>query len=402
MMNKLLIFALLVSCFSLTAQELRFAEAEDFEDYQTILERARDKDQMLLVVLHRGGGALRDMYNQGVFKQRQVAALDQQYFPVAIDLREPMGENFASVFPPEEVPEFYFLNEDEFLIERAGGFLAADTLVTLAENALSQRHRYDSLLVKYQKLNLSQAEWLELIRLHGLNFNYTETASLAWGFLNGLNDQSLLSAQILPLTVRYGLDLETRYPLFVIEHRKTIEQKLKSFDFNEFFAQTYSYNLDLAIVNQDSVLLEKIIEQLLPHQPAANQKQLTVKTYVEYAKETEDFEKATDGLIRFSEKSTSDSLEEDLFDLAFYIADNYNDSASISSANRLAERASEVKKGYANLMLTAYTHYLLENYDEALKFTSEANRSTSDKDQIVKASRLAGMIRKAQEEKSDK
>lgn len=390
-----LLLMLLTGCPGLFAQTVRFAEAENLKDYEKILELSREQEKMLFVALHDGGGQFKAMFDEGVFNSTALNNALSAYTAVAIDVRDEMGSRWIDLFPAVNLPAFYFLNDEEFLLHKAEGYQSTDSLVRMALRAEKMRHRYDTLLKSYNANALTTAQWKELIELHGLNFSFAQTSALAWEMLNAKSEAELLHEDLIPVLVEYGVDLETKYPAYIIKNQKAIASKLSDFDFGEYFERAYSYNLDLAILNNDSTLVNEIHSVLIPHDPDPEAKagELTLATYRMFAEETENYSMWVEGAKKAADAmNDQQAIAKMYFDEGFDLADSYNSQGAVKAANALARLSVQKQLAYRPLMLESYTFYLLNNYTKALEQVKKAFQQASSSAEAQQASNLMKMI----------
>jgi hypothetical protein len=372
-MKKL--FLLLTISFALNTlgQKVRLASTQRIEDYQTALKIARDKEQMLLVVLYGGGGGLRQMYERNTFKNRAVKTALAPYLPLAIDVRKEMGSRWTELFPPAKLPAFYWLTHDEFLLALRGGVLPADSLASISKRQYQNRDRFKTLRKTYQKNELSQAQWQELIRLHSLNFSFRETLLLALEYLNAQPADQRYTPPQAALLTEYGLDIETPYPGQVAQHQESLEKALPDFSYANFYQKAYSYNLDLAIINKDTALLQKIVDELLPLAPEEKEKSHPVlATYRLFARETGQYTWWRRGALMAARGVRADSAGQLLYDEAFALADGYEDSSATETAYHLAGAALKKRTFFKAAMLRAYLAHQTSRAEEARRALSKA------------------------------
>lgn len=393
-MKKILLLLLFFGLLSGKAQEIRFAKAESLDDYQTILKVSREKEHLLFVALHDGGGDFRKMFDTGVFQDQRVLNALSSFTAVAIDVRDEMGARWVDLFPADTIPSFYFLNAEEFLLKREAGLLTAIQLQQAATESFKKRNRYAQLLEKYNANTLSNEDWVALIELYSLNFPFPETSRLALEFLNSLTTDHLESNLVQPILTTYGLTLESKFPQFIIEHQQQLASNDADFNFKNYFETAYSYNLDLAIVNDDSVLLKKIETQLIPAASQANtdKAELVLAAYKLYAQENERFQYWQNAAVDYSKTLANAKAAEFLFQEGFEIADTYNDSLALTAANQLAQASLKRQNNYEAAMLQSYTSYLLKNYKTSLAEVRNALGISSNEKEMNQATSLMKMI----------
>lgn len=398
-MKIFLLLPFLVFSILSSAQQVRLAEVNSIEDYKTALKVAREKEHMLFVALHDGGGAFRQMFDNKVFAAPQVKNKLQPYMAMALDVRSDMGSRWVDIFPTAPLPSFYFLNEEEFLLRMHSGYLSADSLAYFAREASANRYRYDSLFQAYKQRKLSASQWQELLRLHGLNFPFSASLSLALEFLNGQPKDSLQTPPEAAILENYGLDLETPYPAYVQEHQQALEQNLPHFDFADFYARVYSYNLDLAILNEDSLLLETLMEQWLPFRPQDNDTARgLLETYRLFARETGMWGQWAKGAFRRAEAAAQpDTAAQMLYREGFKLADQYEDTLAYQTAYQMAQKAMEYQPFFKAAMLGAYSALRSGAISAARADLEKARKLARSEKQTESVSKLEQLIQRRED-----
>lgn len=386
---------LLFSIFS-TAQEVRLAEVNSVEDYKTALKIAREKEKMLLVALHDGGGAFRKMFKDQVFSFPKVIRNLQPYQAMALDVRSAMGSRWVDLFPTAPLPNFYFLNEEEFLLRMHSGYLSADSLAYFAREATQQRYRYDTLVQAYQEGQLPHNGWQDLLRLHGLNFPFSKTLSLALEFLNDQPKTNLLTPPEARILENFGLDLETPYPAYVQEQQEKLQANLPNFEFADFYARAYSYNMDLAILNDDSLLLEELVEEWLPYRPQeSDSTQGLLGTYRLFARETGLWGQWAKGALRAAEAaSRPDTAAQLLYREGFKLADQNDDTLAYRTALRLAQASQRYQPFFKAPMLGAYSALRSGAIAAARDQLEQARRLAQSSNQRASVQKLEKLIKR--------
>lgn len=395
MRQLIFLFAVLIASLGTShAQGVRLLKINSFEGYQQALESSRKDSTMLFVVVYGNEGGLTSMFRSGVFNDTNLYNALKPYKKMAMSVHSLMGSRWVELFPHRRLPTFYFLSNDELLLERTGGEKTADDLVKLANSAVKKKDNYSTLTARYASRELSDVDWRVLLSIHKLNFEFEETKSLALEFLNeDPSKERIFSLIIWPITKKYGIDLETRYPEMVVKNAVGISKS----EFADFVDRSYSYNMDLVMLNQDSVLLEKVVDVLVANDPdTASRSLLRFTTIKKFAKEFGKFKMIEEAAAQHA-KSIVDSLArgEFIFDQAFELADEFNKKESNASARVLARMANEASPNFRFKMLEAYMAYLLEDYTSASELLNLATSYTTDKKNLRKARSLRKMIERA-------
>lgn len=401
-MKSLAIVLFTVLSFNLSAQ-IRFLQVNDLEDYELVLKTARQSNKMLLIAVHDGGGAFRQMYLDGIFDDAALESEMRPYTNMAIDKDDEMGERFQQLFAANEFPAFYIMNDQEFVMDVLQGYQTKAELKKALQKASSAPYRYDSLLVKYNDHSLSAVEWVELLDLYALNFDYGRTVVLAQEFLNAQEEADLLQKPFVGVLSQYGLNLETPYPLLIKSNAATIKASTPNFDLESYLQMAIEYNLDRAILGKDSLMLGRIEKELLvaPLVSADSAEFLKLTIYREFAWQTELFETYTNAFIEAMKPKAPSVAADILFQEAYEIVENFNSASSLKGAMAIAEASDQKQVSFRAKMLKAYVAYLQKDLPRANALLQEARPQIKTPEQLRSLEKLQGLIeedsKKAQE-----
>jgi len=398
-MKKLFILFFCLSTLGASAQ-MQFLQVSDIDDYELVLKSARQSKSMLLVALHNGGGDFRKMYIDKVFDDPILQQSAKPYTLMAIDIQDPMGDRFSQVFAIEDFPAFYIMNDEEFVLDILEGYQSANELRVALAKASTQPYRYDSLLVKYNEHSLSDTEWIEILKLYALNFDYPQTVRLAQEFLNAKNEAELLQKPYASILTQYGLNLETPYPQLVIANTQSLKSNVSDFKLDEFLDLAIEYNLDRAIVSKDSTMVQQICEHLVIS-PLVDSDSIVwarLNIHREFAWQTERFKVYTQEFIA-SQSNVAPSVASDiLFDEAYEIVENFNNSSALESALEMVEASDKKIPSFRAKMLKAYIAYLQKDYAKADALLQEARPQIKSPEQLRSLEKLQALLKEEQKE----
>ncbi len=389
---KNFIYTILLSALSTISvyAQVRFYDVKNFTQYQQVLEQAMDDNKMLFLVVYENGDEFYRMQKDDVFADPTLAGAYEATIPMAVDIYSDMGARLAEAFGIEKLPSFLYFTSQEALVLVKQGYLTIGELNSALREAQKAENLYATLQEKYVAKTLTSAEWLQLIQLQSLNAGFNETKTLAIGFLNGLNNQQLLSQEIAPTMATYGIDLEFKYPKFIVDNRKALADKI---DYKTFYQSAYSYNFDRAVASEDTVMLEKIVSVLIPNSPdeTADKEKLAFETRKVFASEAKMFTVWKRATFERIASFDSDSAQAEFL---FEIADNFNTKESNRAARQLVEMAGKIKSDFSYKALEAYMAYLNEDYGAASELARQAKALAKDATEQQKAVNLQSMIAK--------
>ena len=387
-----LLFLILLSSSLLSGQNVRFYQIEDLDEYTRVLDIALEDSSLMLMVIFEDDGGFEEMVRAQMFDDDSIKSAFAALVPVAIYKQSEMALRLKESFGENKLPSFYMMNTDEFLLNAAYGKLSRTELLDFIAAGKLIGQQLPGLKNAYANHTLSPQEWIKLIGLYELNFDFLATHKLALEYLSEVDRKDLLNDTNRSVSLRYGIDLETPYPLYILNQK----EKLDSSEFADFYSATYSFNFDLAVMNEDTLLLDTILEKLIPRAQAPDslKEEMTLESQKLFAGET--------GLFRVWENaalkayaSIENPIEkaELIFDEAFAIAEEYNSKSAQQTARQLAKKASALSPDYRYYMLEAYMAYLMKDYDQALEIVSRAIGLAENESDTRKAERLQSIIR---------
>ena len=393
-MKKLLILLLSFSAFVSTAQ-VRFYDVKTLSNYQQVLEKSIKEDKIMFIAFYRNGDAFYQMQKDNIFSDARLDSIyTQNAINLAVSITSEMGSRIAESIGVDSFPTFYYFDKNETLLLVKEGYQTKTDLAESFYKVQKINAAYEDLKDKYSASTLSDKEWKMLIEIYALNNDFIETKALALEYFNSRDKSALLVPANAELLEKYAVDLETEYPKTIIANK----QKLGTgFDFEAFYAGAYDFNFDLASANDDTVLLQKIVTELLPNRPKdeANTQELAFETQKVFASETRNFGVWQRAASKLSKTMADDSTKaEFLFGEAFEIADNFNSENAQRATRNLAEEAYNIKADFRYKMLEGYTAYLMNDYDAAKKLVALAESQTDNANNKRKASSLLKMIEK--------
>lgn len=402
-MKKLLLLLLVTFTFFAKAQDtkVRFYDVRTLDDYQKVLLQSIQNDKMLFIVFYKDGDAFYQMQQDNIFSNIELATAYNSTSPMAISITSEMGSRLAESIGANSFPTFYYFNNEEVLLVVKDGYQSISELAQALKKAQGINSKYNKLTEKYSAGTLTKTEWRELLETYALNNDFIQTQSLALEFFNSQAKTDLLSAENAELLVKYGIDLESSYPEFIIKNKDRLPAV---FDYKAFYISTYDYNFDRAEVNLDTVLLEKIVTVLIPNRPKddADTKELIFETKKVFASETRLYNIWKKAAIDRSSSLVGDSTKaEFLFEEAFEIADNFNTTEAHAAARSLAGESYKLREDYRYKMLEGYMAYLMKDYAEAMELVKLAETKTNDTNHIRKSQSLQRMITKEQDKEKE-
>ncbi len=373
------------------AQSIRFYQVNDLDDYSQVLEMSIAENQFMLLAIYQNNGDFEEMIRAGVFKDDSLKKHFEGIIPTAIYRQSEMANRLVESFGEKVLPTFLFMNSEEFLLNAAYGKQSEADLIDFLIASKSLGAELDQLRTAYKRNKLSDLQWVKLIGLYELNLDFLSTQALAYEFLSDVPREKLLSDTVKPVSLAYGISLETPYP----ERILAIKEQLDSAEFADFYAACYSFNLDMAIENKDSVLLQKLLDMVVP---AANfgdsvKSEMILESKKLFAAESGQFNLwQQEVLNQCRTLSNPKEKAEFAFQAAYEIAEKYNSKSAQKATRNLAAKASYWYPDYRYYMLEGYMAYLLKDFDEALTAIDKAMELSVNDQDTDKAERLKNIV----------
>ena len=376
---------------SLRSQSLRFYQIDDLDDYSRVLDLANEQEKLMFFVIFKDDGGFEEMIRNGVFRDDSIKTYFDQVVPVAIYRRSEMAGRLMESFGEKELPSFYVMNREEFLLNAAYGILTTEELMDFLIASMELSTQLNVLREEYRNHKLTDAEWVMLIGLYELNFDFLSTQDLAFEFLSEVPENKILNDTIKPVSLNYAISLETPYAEKILAQKN----QLDSAEFSDFYTSAYSFNFDLAAENKDTVLLKRIIEVLIPAANASDslKREMILETQILFGREAGIFSVWKKAVMQYcAQISDSSARAEFAFDEAYAIAEEFNSASAQRAARTLAHQASLWKPDYRFYMLESYMAYLMKDYEDALQVVNKAMVLAENETDTEKAQRLKTMI----------
>ena len=376
--------------------QVRFIQTHDLSDYETVLETVKQQDKLLWVAVYEEKGDFQKMFFNNVFKDKELIAISRAFTNVAINVEAEMGLRYQEIFAFDDLPAFLIMNKDEFVLAKLDGYQKASDLRSVLNEAARKPYHYDSLLVKYQAHSLNQSEWIDLLELYALNFDFNRTSLLALEYLNAYPNDSLLQSPSIEILAAYGVDIETPYPALVLNNLSTIKQKVASFNLNAYQAQAMDYNLDLAIQNKDAAVFTRAMNSFLqpPYCPTDSAKVCQENFHRLYAYKSGNFS-LYHKMIQAKADAMAPILAANyLFEEAYEITEDYNSEEAKKAAFLLAKKSDEKQTSFKARMLMTYSQYLLEDFTQARIDLNRAKELIANPEELESFQKLEKLIEK--------
>lgn len=401
-MRNILLASLLLITSWLGAQRLSVIEVETFEEYQEVLGIATAKNQLLFIIINEPRvPILKGMIENDVFKNTQLLAEMKNTVPCIIEVDDDMGERFVEVFAIDSVPAFLFMDTSETLLAYEQGEETSASLLKALNLAKKNQTLYPQLQQAYVNKTLTLEQWPQLLEVYTQNRPYNESRNLVMQYLALLNRDQLFQPKAIEYASTYGLSLETTYPRLLLTNTARASQAYPAFNVNDYFTAVYNFNVDLAILNKDSILLNKVVDVLIPLTNSGKPAVLVLETEKLFAEETGQFKVYRKAVLNYALKGSDTLVDttEYIYDEAFYLADTYgDDKQALRASKQLSTAANKLSPEFRYQMLSGYMSYKLNEFDEAKKWVEMAKVTTQISENKTKADTLLKMISRAKEE----
>ena len=253
---------------------------------------------------------------------------------------------------------------------------------------------YDTLVQAYQAKALNDQQWLKLLELYAMNFDFRNTTHLAQEYLNAKSENELLQLPAALILSQYGVSLETIYPTLILSNTSALRKSVPNFNLSDFLNTAIEYNLDLAIVSKDSLLCENICEKLVvpPLFPKDSLEVMRMNIRREFAWQSEQFALYTEAFIKKQDSKAPGLAASMLFDEAYDIVENFNSTSALNAALKMANRSDEKETSFRAKMLKAYIAYLQEDSEQAKLYLQDARSQVKSPQQLRNLEKLQELV----------
>jgi thiol-disulfide isomerase/thioredoxin len=357
-------------------QELKFKVLKSAEDWQTAKEEAKSSGKDIFLDIYATWCGPCKMMDANVYTVASVTDyFTSNYINLKVDGETEFGRVLAAKYRLTAYPSMYFINSGEELIYQVIGYRDPEALVEAGKQVRVSGKRYQELNLIYKTAALSEAEMEEYI---GLLTQFGQKELLAQ--LAGEQIRSFTLADVLNpsnkfILIAAGGDLTSFAVNTALQNASIIDSTWGSKDFNQYLSDVFDRTMQKAVELQDSVLMERIAEELVPVYMMGNPDRIpsgkltTRKIYYSQVGDWDNYIKAVENHYNAFEYGNPRFLYQE----SYYIVENQLFNPKIlDKASKWLEEIIAVIPDFDNYFLIAIINTYNQKTDEARKWMKMA------------------------------
>ncbi len=361
------LFGLFVNTYS----QIEFREIENEEDWLAAVEDARSSEKLLFLDIYATWCGPCKYLENNVYTDKDLGNYyNSNFVNLKMDGESEFGAQVARKYQLSAYPTMYYLYPSEDIISTIVGVREAGPLNSLGKTIYENADK-----LKYYEANFADGTLnpTELKNYQSILVKLEQeekAANVAGQILPKLSEEEILSPQYKKLVVSAAVDINSRTYKIISQNSAEISEKWTRTEIETFYEGVFNNTLISAINNRDQILLQRIINELLPVYMGDNSQDLPRGIFVTkklYYANTGDWQKY-DSLVNNEFKKTG-SNHTFLYMQAYEVANEYNQSPeAVELAIDWMLRASELKPSFDNLVLTSYLHAMTGDFKVAREY----------------------------------
>jgi thiol-disulfide isomerase/thioredoxin len=357
-------------------QELKFKVLKSAEDWKTAKEDAKSAGKDIFLDIYATWCGPCKMMDANVYTVPSVADyFTSNYINLKVDGETELGRELAAKYRLTAYPSMYFINSGEELIYSVIGYRDPEALVTAGKQVRVSGKRYQELNLIYKTASLSEAEKEEYIGLL-IQFGQKELlARLAGEQIKSFTIADVLNPANKAILIAAGGDLTSFAVNTALQNVSIIDSTWGSKDFNQYLSDVFDKTMQKAVEIRDSVLMERIAEELVPVYMMGNPARIpsgkltTRKIYYSQVQDWDNYIKAVENHYNAFEYGNPRFFYQE----SYYIVENQLFNPKIlDKATKWLEEIIVVKPDFDNYFLIAVINTYNQKTDIARKWMKMA------------------------------
>jgi len=390
--NCLILFTTAIFSSGTIAQELKFTVVKSQKDWLNAKEQAKSTGKDIFLDIYATWCGPCKMMDADVYTTAPVSEFfNSNYINLKVDGESEFGLVLAAQYSLSAYPSMYFINQDEQLINAVVGYRDSDALVTAGKQVKESGKRYLTLNTLYKSGTLSAPENDEYIDLLG-KFGQTQLlAAIAGERIKSYTEADILNPVNKHILLSVGGELESFVVQTILKNITAIELSWGREDLIQFLSNTFDITMQNAVQSGDSVLMEKIADQLIPVYMSGNPDRIpdgrltTRKIYYSQIQDWDNYIKTVEkhydefgfGNLRF------------LYQEAYYIVENQIFNPQIlNKATEWLEKVIAIQPDFDGYFLAAIVNTYNEKLDQARIWMGKAESAATTEDEKDSLSEL--------------
>lgn len=342
---------LLILCFFLqlgvAKADIEFVSVYNLADWEEMLDLAYASKRNLLVQFTWSNCADCKALRKTTYKDDQLSTwANTQTLSVSLNVETDFGQQMADLYKVDTIPTLLLINPGEIVFYQKGGYVAAAELLPALKKASLLASEYlvwkkDAAAGTLAVENYLKFLWIEY-RNNRIDLSNPIVSNLARGLTEATDFAN-------PIVLRFisKMCLSIDNPVFqILRQQPELIPDSLNFNWQSYKANCYAYNVNVAIINEDSVFLEETINQIakmprgdsIPHLPF-RARQLYTAELGKWA--------AYDSLVMTRLANISADSADAYQREAIFLMENYEETQPYNLALEYLEKGLKLKKTYA-------------------------------------------------------
>lgn len=387
---------LLYSGLSPLWASLNFTTVDTPAQWQAVLQQAQAEAQPIYVFVTTDWCGYCKKMKRDVFALARVSDYyNETFLSVELDGETAFGEAFAARYGVPGFPTHLFFSPQEALLHQREGYQDETQLLLAGRTAVHQQTALLRLKAGYQADTLSDADLLRYLHLVGEQ-TPARAQQMAREQVAGTDQTQWLRSPYLDLIAGYLSDLSDPRVRYLLAHKSEMNDATEG-SFEHFVEALYNANLSQAIATQDSALVERLVQEVLPrYLPDPNDlPEARFTTYKIYHASREAWA-AYVALVEAEAKRRQGERDVFWYQETYSVVEEYPETPLLSQSRAWLDRALALVDDFETRSLYAYVEGMLGHFDAARMQANRALALAQDPKQREAAQEILTMIEQAE------
>ncbi|HYW94858.1 MAG TPA: thioredoxin family protein [Bacteroidales bacterium] len=385
--------------------QIKFSEITNESEWNQLTEQAQKAGKPIFLDVYATWCGPCKYLEKNVYTNPELGTyFNDNYINAKMDGETDFGSTFARSHQLEAYPTMFFLTPASDVIAKIVGVREAGPLEEIGKTVVENSGKlayYDENFSK-NKLSLDELQKYQSI-LVTLGQD-DKAAEVGAAILPSLSEEDIMNPQYKDIILAATPDIDSKVFKVLKANKSRLEQTWSKEELNQLFGSIFNRTLSEAIADRDTVLRDRIINELLPvyleSQEDINSGALVTRKI--YLANTGQWKKYAD-LVNNEYIASHKGDSKFLYSEAYEVASNYSYSEdAIGYALAWVNQALELDHSFDNVVLAAYINAIKGNFDQANTYVTEADKMEKTDDQARMLTELKKVIDQAEAQAKQK
>ena len=234
-------------------------------DWNKGLEEARINDIPILVFFCTNEESICIEFKNQILQDQAIQDyIGQRFLLMEAPVDGYFGADLADAYQIAYLPAVMGFDPKGRAVGRQMGQLNQAEWLSFFQHCRSRAAQYDNLLSAWEKRELKKDGFCACAELFELANQSLEAAQAGRACLQDLSPVYYTEPRYREKLFAYGLDLSLPILPYFVENKEYVRQRFPAFPLQDFYVEGLQYNLEEAVLWEDSLRLAFILEHLLP------------------------------------------------------------------------------------------------------------------------------------------